>query len=512
MAKFRATSKREQGVCVVLHNAQPPLPSRADVAIIGSGFSGLCVAIRMKLAGLHDFVMLEQATQIGGTWRDNDYPGAACDIPSNLYSFSFEPNPHWTRIYPQQPELQAYANHCADKYGLRPHLHCNAGVTAACFDATLQLWRVTINDGHELLARVLVSATGGLSRPAIPEIEGLNEFAGPVFHSARWRHDVDLAGKRIAVIGTGASAIQFVPRIAPRASKLMVFQRTAPWVIPKPDRALSEAERQRLGRYPAWQRLQRALVYLRQEYRAVFFTRWPKVLASLQPQLLRHMHRRVPDPLLREKLTPHYVMGCKRILLSNDFYETLMLPRVSLVTEGIERVSTQGVHTRDGVLHEVDVVILGTGFQTGDVGAPFPLFGLAGVELNAAWAPGPNAYLGSTVAGFPNLFLMTGPNTGLGHNSMIYMIESQARYVLDALLTMRRRKLQAVDVRADAQREFNVSLQARMRRTVWATGGCRSWYLSRDGSNRTLWPGFTFTFRWRTRSFDIARYASWPAR
>lgn len=495
-----------------MHEAQQALPSKVDVVIVGSGFSGLCVAILMKREGLHDFVIFEQAAQLGGTWRDNHYPGAACDIPSSLYSFSFEPNPHWTRVYPQQAELQAYVNACADKYALRQHLHTCAAVTAARFDDALQLWRVKVNDAYEVLARVLVSGTGGLSRPALPDIAGLEHFAGPVFHSARWCHVVSLAGKRVAVIGTGASAIQFVPQIVRQVGYLALFQRTAPWIMPKPDRALSAGERARLGRYPGLQRLQRALVYMRQEYRAIFFTRWPKVLASLQPQLLRYMRHKVKDPVLREKLTPDYVMGCKRILLSNDYFDALVQPRVDVVTAGIERVSAAGVHTRDGVLHEADVIILGTGFQTGDVGLPFPVLGRGGVALDETWAAGPSAYLGCTVAGYPNLFLMTGPNTGLGHNSMIYMIESQARYVVDALLTMRRRRLHAVEVQPDVQQAYNRALQIRLRHTVWATGGCHSWYLSRDGSNRTLWPGFTFSFRWRTRVFDIGRYARWPAR
>jgi cation diffusion facilitator CzcD-associated flavoprotein CzcO len=488
-----------------------PLPRRCDVAIIGSGFSGLCVAIGMKRAGMHDFVMLEQAARIGGTWRDNHYPGAACDIASNLYSFSFEPNPRWSRVYPQQRELQRYLEHCADKYGLRPHLHCNCEVTGARFEEATRSWRVTLRGGDELLARLLVSATGGLSRPAIPVFDGADEFYGPVFHSARWRHDVDLSGLRVAVVGTGASAVQFVPQIVPKVEQLTLFQRTPAWIIPKPDRALSASEKLRLTRYPGWQRLLRAAVYVQREWRVILFTRWPGLLRRLQPSVLRYLKHQVADPVLRAKLTPNYMVGCKRILLSNDFYPALTRPNVSLVTEGIARIGTRGIYTHSGGFHAADVIILATGFQVGDAGTPFPIHGHSGVELNDAWAKGPQAYLGTTVAGFPNLFLMTGPNTGLGHNSMVYMIESQTRYVIDALLTMRRRGLQAVDVRPTVQSEFNAAVQRRLGRSVWATGGCKSWYLSADGSNSTLWPDFTFKYRFLTRRFDVACYRTWPA-
>ena len=493
-------------------NTAKTLPPHTDVAIVGSGYSGLCVAIRMKLAGLQDFVMFERAATIGGTWRDNHYPGAACDIASNLYSFSFEPNPNWTRIYPQQPELKAYMEHCAAKYGLAPHLHCGAAVTEARYDEVARSWQLTVNGATVVTARVLVSATGGLSQPALPSLPGLAEFAGPVFHSARWRDDVVLEGKRVAVVGTGASAIQFVPEIADRAARLTLFQRTAPWIIPKPDRALTAPERRRLQRLPGWQRLLRAADYTVRESRALFFTRWPHLLERAQQRVLRAMHRQVADESLRRQLTPHYVLGCKRILLSNDFYRTVQKPQVRLVTAAIDRVRADGIQTTDGGFHPADVLILATGFETGRNTTPYPVIGLGGVALDRAWTAGPQAYLGTTVAGYPNLFLMTGPNTGLGHNSMIYIIESQTRYVLDALQTMRRRRIGAVDVDAGVQARYNAEIQARMRRTVWSTGGCKSWYLSPDGRNATLWPDFTFRFRRRTRRFDLERYRTWPER
>lgn len=482
-----------------------------SVVIIGSGYAGLCVAIHLKRAGIHDFVLLEQAQEIGGTWRDNSYPGAACDIPSHLYSFSFEPNPNWSRLYPTQPELRAYVEHCADKYGLRAHIQCGQRVTALRFDEPSSSWRAQLASGQEEQARVVVSATGGLSRPALPDIPGLDTFAGTAFHSARWNHGYALRGKRVAVIGTGASAIQFVPQIAPGVGALTLFQRTPPWILPKPDRPLSDAQRARFARQPWRQRLARAWIYWTLEARAIFFTRWPRLLRALQPQVLRGVARQVPAPALRARLTPRYTLGCKRILLSNDFYPALALPQVRVETAAITRVGTDGIHTADGAHHPVDAIIFGTGFQVADAGTPFPVFGLNGVELNQAWAGGSQAYLGSTVAGFPNLFLMTGPNTGLAHNSMIFMIEAQTHYVVDAIAGMAARGVRAFDVLAAVQQRFNERLQQRMVRTVWVTGGCRSWYLKEDGRNVTLWPGFTFDYWRRTRRFDWQSYRLTPA-
>lgn len=482
------------------------LPARVDVLVIGSGFSGLCVAIHLKKAGFHDFILLEQAPQIGGTWRDNHYPGAACDIPSHLYSFSFEPNPRWSRMYPEQAEIQDYVLHCASHYGLLPHIHCNQGVAALRFDEALALWHVTTRGGQEVLARAVVSGTGGLSRPAMPAIPGLDQFAGALFHSARWDHGVPLAGKTVAVVGTGASAIQFVPHIAQQVGRLLLFQRTPPWVLPKPDRPLGDSERRAFRRFPLLQRLARLAIYWQHEIRAVGFTRWPGLLRKAQTSVLRYLAYKISDPVLRDQLTPRYTLGCKRILLSSHFYPALAQPHVQLYTRPITHASADGLHTADGVAHPVDVIILGTGFQVADAGLPFSVQGQRGTLLETAWRDGASAYLGSTVAGFPNLFLMTGPNTALSHNSMIFMIEAQTRYVLQALKGMRARGVHAVVVRPAVQQRFNAALQQRMEPTVWSTGGCRSWYLNRQGRNTTLWPGFTFAFRWQTRRFDWASY------
>ncbi len=478
-----------------------------DVLVIGAGFSGLCLAIKLKAAG-HSYRVLEQAATLGGTWRDNTYPGAACDVPSNLYCFSFAPSPDWSRDYPPQAEIEAYMNRCADDFGVRGSFRFNEGVDSARFDEARGCWRVAARGGqviHE--ARALVIATGGLSRPRLPEIPGLSSFGGPVFHTARWRHDVDLRGKRVGVIGTGASAIQVIPEIAPRVSSLAVFQRTPSWVLPKRDGPVPLARRARYRRFPWLQKAARTLLFWRHEARAIVFTRLPWLLPALRPILLWPMRRQVKDATLRTQLTPAYSLGCKRVLLSNDFYPTLGRDNVRLVTDAIAEITPRGVLTASGEDLAFDVLIACTGFHAAEAGAPFPVTGRGGRGLDAAWGDAATAYLGTTVHGFPNLFLMSGPNTGLGHNSVIGIIEAQAGYVLDALATLSHRPGQAFDVRADVQRDYNTWLQARLAKTVWNTGGCASWYLTRAGINTTLWPGFSAGFAWRLRRFDAGAYA-----
>ncbi|MGO8992444.1 MAG: flavin-containing monooxygenase [Polyangiaceae bacterium] len=477
-----------------------------QVLIIGTGFAGLGMGIRLKQAGFHDFTILEQASGVGGTWRDNHYPGAACDVPSYLYSFSFEQNPRWSRSFGAQDEILAYLNHCTDKYGLRPHIRFNVEVTRASFDERAGLWTVGTSDGKTLRARALVSGTGGLSRPSYPDIPGLDSFQGKKFHSARWDHTYPLEGKHVGVIGTGASSIQIVPAIAPKVGKLDVFQRTPPWIVPKLDVAIPDRMKSAFAAAPSLQKLSRTAIYWLLEWRAYAFVVRPQLMKRAEPQALRYLASRVKDPVLRAKLTPSYTMGCKRILLSNEYYEAVQRENVEVVTDGIERITPRGVVTKDGKEHPLDALICATGFQAAEAVAPFEIRGTAGRELNEEWKDGAEAYLGTTVAGFPNLFLLVGPNTGLGHNSMVFIIESQIQYVLDAIRTMRDKKLKSVDVRQDAQRDFNEGLQARMAKTVWSTGGCKAWYSTRDGKNTTLWPGFTFEYRYRTRWFDPAPY------
>jgi cation diffusion facilitator CzcD-associated flavoprotein CzcO len=477
-----------------------------DAIIIGSGFSGLCIAIKMQQAG-QSYVVLEQAETLGGTWRDNTYPGAACDVPSNLYCFSFAPNPHWSRTYPQQAEIKTYMNAVADTFQIRPQLRFNKKVTNARFDIFRKIWQVMVNNGEEVFeARSLVLGTGGLSQPKLPDIQGVETFSGELFHTARWRHDVPLEGKRVGIIGTGASAIQIVPEIAEKVRQLAIFQRTAPWLIFKPDFRIANWHRWLRLKLPLMQKINRSYTYSWHESWAIGFTRWPAILKLVQKLAKGYLRFFIRDKALRDKLTPDYVIGCKRVLLSNNYLPTLNKPNVDLITDAIDCITPGGIRTRDGKEHAFDVIIASTGFLAAEAGSPFPVFGLEGRELNAEWQTGSSAYLGTSVHGFPNLFIMTGPNTALGHNSMIYMIESQANYVMSALSKLAQSPNTAFNVTAQAQQDYNVALQQKLSKTVWNTGGCSSWYLNSSGLNTTLWPDFTFVYRNKTRHFDVEHY------
>jgi cation diffusion facilitator CzcD-associated flavoprotein CzcO len=479
------------------------------VVIVGAGFAGLCMAIGLKRAGHDDFTLLEAGERVGGTWRDNDYPGAACDVRSHLYSFSFEPNPNWSRAYAPQAEILAYLERCVERYGLGPHLRLGARVEGAEFDERSGLWAVTTAGGGSLRARWLVSAGGGLNRPARPALPGLDAFEGPAFHSARWRHDVPLDGRAVAVVGTGASAIQIVPALAPRTGALYVFQRTAPWVIPRGDRAVGGGARRLYGAVPLAQRLARLAIYARSELVGTGFVGHTPLLAWAERQARAHLAASVPEGALRAKLTPDYRLGCKRVLLSDDYYRALRRPNVELVTEPVAEVRARSVVTADGRERPVDALVLATGFRAAEAGPPFAVRGRSGSDLGRAWARGPEAYLGAAVAGFPNLFFLVGPNTGLGHSSMVLMIEAQARYVLSCIEMMRAKGLKFVDVRPEVQARYNRALQRRLAGTVWASG-CASWYRTSEGKITTLWPGYVWQFRRRTRRFDPADYELAP--
>jgi cation diffusion facilitator CzcD-associated flavoprotein CzcO len=475
-----------------------------DTLIVGSGFAGLGAAVKLDEAGRRDFLILEKGETLGGTWRDNVYPGCACDVESHLYSFSFFPNPEWTRTFARQPEIRAYLEATADRYRLRDRIRFGVHVTGAEWDGGA--WDVRTSDGETIRARYVLFGTGALHDPAVPEIEGLDRFRGTAFHSAQWDHTHDLTGRRVAVIGTGASAIQFVPAIAPQVGHLTLFQRTAPWVLPKPDRPIPERTRRAFRRFPLLQRLQRLSLYWRHE---------ALVLGFLHPTVMKVVQRLgladrrtgyAGDPALRRKVTPTFTMGCKRILMSNDYYPALRRDNVAVETDRIVRVTETGVVTVDAggreTEHEVDTIVFGTGFKVADGLARMNVTGRDGVKLADAWAEGPEALLGTMVAGFPNLFTIVGPNTGLGHSSMVFMVESQLNYVLDAMRTVDRHRAVAIDTRAESQAEFNAEIQRRLGRAVWARGGCASWYLDEHGRNRTLWPGYTFDFRRRTRRLD----------
>jgi cation diffusion facilitator CzcD-associated flavoprotein CzcO len=472
--------------------------------IVGAGFSGLAAGIGLKRAGIDDFLILEQAEGVGGTWRDNTYPGAACDIPSHLYSYSFEPNPHWQRAYSGQPEILAYLEHCATKYGMRAHLRFHTRVVRTEYSEATALWTVHAQDGRVFVARSLILGNGALHIPKVPELPGLAGFAGTKFHSARWDHTYDLTGRRVAVIGTGASTIQFVPEIAPRVDHLAVFQRTPPWIVPKPDRPMGSRERWMFEHVPGAHWLRRTGLYWLFESRVLGFAFAPKLNRLAERLVLAHLERAVPDRELRAKLTPDYRLGCKRVLISNDYYATLARDNVELVTDGIDRIEPTGVRTSDGRLHEVDAIIYGTGFRVVDYVSSMRILGRGGHDLNDVWRESVRNYLGITVSGFPNLFLLMGPNTGLGHNSMIFMIEAQARYAVDAILAMHRNALAALEVRPAIEAAFRADLAKRMANTVW-TSGCNSWYKAPDGEV-LLWPGFTFDYWRRTRRVELADY------
>jgi cation diffusion facilitator CzcD-associated flavoprotein CzcO len=481
-------------------------PRRVRVGILGAGFGGLGMAIRLKRAGMHDFVIWERHEDVGGTWWANSYPGCQCDIPSHLYSFSFAPNPDWTRSYPMQPELRDYLRRCAERFGLLEHLRLRCEVTGAEWDEAAALWRVETTDG-DFCAETLVVAPGPLSEPSIPDLPGLEAFEGEAFHTGRWNHEHDLNGRRVAVVGTGASAIQVVPKIQPVVERLTVFQRTPPWVVPHRDRAISDRERRAYRRFPALQRLARAGVYLSRELLVPGLAYRPRLMRIVERAARAHLASQVRDPSLRERLTPDYEIGCKRILPSNDWYHAITQPNVELVSGGVREIRPSGVMTPAGDIREVDSIIFATGFSVTDIAVAARVRGSGGTQLSDVWDGSPQAYRGTTIAGFPNLFLLVGPNTGLGHNSIVFMIESQINYVAGALGAMRRRGARVVDVRPEAQAAYNAMLDQMTEGTVWVSGGCSSYYIDRNGRNSTIWPTFTWPFRTRTREFDASAYA-----
>jgi cation diffusion facilitator CzcD-associated flavoprotein CzcO len=479
------------------------------IAIIGTGFAGLGMAIRLKQAGIDDFVVLEKGDDLGGTWRENTYPGVQCDVPSHLYSFSFAPNPNWSRTFPLGDEIWDYLRACAQRYGVMPHIRFGCEVQSAAWDDERQCWRIETTE-ESLTAQVLVAGTGPLHEPSIPDLPGLDRFEGRAFHSAEWDHDHDLTGERVAVVGTGASAIQFVPRIQPKVSQMHVFQRTPPWIMPHSDRAITPLEQRVYRAFPPAQLAMRAGIYWARETFVFGFmdTRFAKLPERVA---LKHLRDQVPELELRRKLTPDYTIGCKRILISNDYFPTLMQPNVDLVTDGITEVRESSVVTGSGEELEVDTIIFGTGFRVTDPPSAHLVRGRDGRTLAETWNGSMEAHLGTTVAGFPNLFFLVGPNTGLGHNSIVFMIESQLNYVLDALRTMDARGAGSIDVRPDVQARYNAAIQKRLRNTVWNAGGCASWYLDHTGRNTTLWPGFTWPFRRLLRRFDADHYELRPA-
>ena len=482
-----------------------PASETLAVLIVGAGFSGLAMAIRCRQAGIGPLRVIEKADGIGGTWHDNTYPGAACDIPSHLYSLSFAPKADWSRMYAPQPEILAYLRDTAERNGLMPLIQLGTTFTGATWDAERALWHVETDRGR-ITARAIVAGMGGLHHPAFPDIPGRDAFAGPAFHTAAWDHSAALAGKRVGVIGTGASAIQVVPELAAVASHLTLFQRTPPWIMPKNDHAIAERARDRYRRLPLSRRLERARLFWLHEVRALLgFTKVSKLTGQAESLARHHLAKAVPDKALRAKLTPNYRFGCKRVLISDDYYPALQRPNVTLETDGIARITETGVTTESGRHHELDVIVYATGFDVAATFARMHLVGRDGRSLTEAWAGGVGAYQGITVAGFPNFFMLLGPNTGLGHNSVVSMIEIQVQHVLDCLKVLGR-GTKTVEVRPEAQARFVDRLQSRMADSIWQAGGCRSWYLDATGRNTTLWPDSVMAYRRSARRARLGDY------
>lgn len=477
-----------------------------DVLVVGAGFGGLCMGIKLLEAGRTNFVILEKADEVGGTWRDNTYPGCACDVQSHLYSYSFEGKPDWSKRYAPWDEIQGYILACTEKYGLRRFIEFGQEVRSAVWDGAAARWTVTTAKGDVYRARHWVLATGPLHVPHIPDLPGLDRFEGKVFHSARWDHAYDFEGKEVVSIGTGGSAIQYVPEIAPKVKKLVVMQRTPAWVIPRDERAYSALRKAMFAKFPTLRKLHRARLYWTNESRV-----WPifnpALARALQKFAELHIRLQVKDPETRKKLTPNYTIGCKRVLISNVYYPTFNRPNVELVTERIREIRANSVVTEDGVERRADCIVFGTGFVVDPrtYMKDFELVGEGGRRIQDDWKKGAEAYLGITVAGYPNMYQLVGPNSGLGHSSIIFMIEAQVHYILECLSLLEAKKAASLTVRPEAQRAFNEEVQEALAGTVWSSG-CSSYYMQDDGRNFTIWPWSTWRYWLRTRRVREADY------
>ena len=467
--------------------------TKTGIAIIGSGFSGICMGIQLKKTGINDFLIFERASEIGGTWRDNTYPGVACDVSSHMYSFSFEPNPNWSRMFSPQAEILQYIKACVSKYELASFINYNTNITGAEFDEKNSQWNIRTQSGDTVIADTLINGMGPLNRAVVPHLQGIESFTGKIFHSSEWDHSFDLTGKRVAIIGTGASAIQIVPNIVKKVKALYLFQRTAPWILPKPDRNMSAFEKNLFRFLPFTQKIYRYFIYWVLESSALGLVVNPKWTKLLEKISLRHLKKSVSDEELRKKLTPKYILGCKRILLSNDYYKALTLPQSQVISEGIDGVEGNTIITKDGKRSEVDAIVFGTGFNAADYPKDFVIKGLNGKLLADEWKRGPEAYLGIAVKHFPNLFFIIGPNTGLGNNSMIFMIEAQVNYIVQCIKTLQENGFKYLNVKDDVQENYNIEIQKRLSHTVW-NSGCVSWYQTSEGKNTSIWPGFTFQY------------------
>jgi len=477
-----------------------------DAIIIGAGFGGLTAAIKLKEAGFGRLVVLEKGDRIGGTWRENTYPGACCDVPSRLYSLSFALNPDWSRAFSPQAEIRDYMERVATQFGVADRFRFNTEVEKAVWDEAAGRWTVTVRGGETLSAPVLVSGLGPLNKPRHAGLPGRGGFKGDSRPPGAWRHDIDLSGKTVGCIGAGASAIQYIPEIAKTAGKVVIFQRTPNYIVPRMDRAFSGFEKWLFRTFPAIDRLNRWFIWQMMDLRFNAFKQGTKSAENFRKLALKYLDAVVTDPALKAKLTPDYPIGCKRILVSDDYYQTLMQPNVELVTEAVAEVTPTGVKTADGAEHACDVLVYGTGFITTDFVSPVEIVGAGGRSLSAAWKDGAEAYLGVTVAGFPNLFMLYGPNTNLGHNSIIVMIESQVGYMVEAMKELKRRGARSLTVKDEAFKRFNVELQQDLTQTAWA-GSCSSWYKTASGKITNNWSNDTATYIKLMKQPALADYA-----
>ncbi len=479
---------------------------RPSITIIGAGFGGIGTAIELKRAGYTDITILEKADDVGGVWRDNTYPNAACDVPSSLYSWSFAPNPGWPHRYSRQDEILAYIRRTARELGALDHLRTGVEVTSAAYDESARSWHLTTADGENIDTDVLISAVGQLSRPSIPDLPGISTFEGPAFHSAQWDHSADLKGKRIAVLGTGASAIQFVPGIQPDAAHVTVFQRSAPYVVPKPDREYTKTHNKLFRKVPPTQTFGRKLTWVLSEQLNRSFGGRNPITKAMELSWRVQLRAQVRDPELRAKLVPDYQLGCKRLLFSSDWYPALAQPNVDVVTEPVVEVLPNGVRSGDGTVHEVDVIIYGTGFAATEFLAPMQITGADGADLQQQWQDGARAYLGLCVPHFPNLFVVYGPNTNLGGSSIINMLESQAGAVITLLDHADANGAGAVAVHPEAEQRFDDEIQERLANSVWS--GCASWYHEDGGRITTNWPGTVAEYKRRCAELDLADFVT----
>lgn len=484
-------------------------PHTHAMVIVGAGFAGLGMAIKLKQAGIEEFVILERGSDVGGTWRDNQYPGAACDVPSNLYSFSFAPNPDWSRSFSGSREILDYIRYLADEYDLRRHTRFHTNVDSLHFDEDAGMWRAHSGD-ETFIGRAALLASGPLADPEYPDITGIEEFRGRKIHSSRWDHDYDMRGKKVAVIGTGASAVQIVPELLKEVDQLKVFQRTPAWILPRMDQRRPEWIKKLFRKLPASQTAARTALYGVHESMALGVI-WNTPLTRLLEKLaLQHMHRQVSDRWLRRQLTPDYTIGCKRVLMTSDYYPALQQPNCKLVTYPIDRISEEGIRTAEGIEHQFDCIVFATGFHVNNQGAPFPIYGREGRNLDDEWRGGAQAFKGTNISGYPNLFMTLGPNSGPGHNSALVYMEAQLHYALQGVQKILKEDLKILDVRPHVQERHNRKLQKRLAKTNW-NSGCSSWYLTEDGFNATMFPGFATQFVRQLKELREDNYIKVPS-